>query len=668
MAATPSTKSSAANDADELSAPGVVYGAADEDDVIDIATISEHLQHHRKRHRVARSRMQLVSRELVDAASERPVVGDDFFVDPDAVQRDTRRLRVHLSIAGVQGRANKTIKRFTGKRGAKLEGQARPAAKGQHTLDDRNMAATAPVYGAMPNVTESPTGSSDSLSSASTSLASTSATPALNSDNTPSWLMPSSSSIEPLSRAPTLPTLAEQPSSLLSQPSSGPADRDAPSRTLTLDGNPDTSHKQGKLFKLRPSQVTQSLARRRHRLARRDTQMTEPEEDTLEKVLFDAGIVTQESERVVTDILYEHQRGLVLFGLPQFSASALLQVDPSPWTDHKLRNSPLSRHDFSLPTPFWFWIDREWMVDMSGDVDEQGWTYAVRFRSKYWRGLPETWRSFVRRRRWIRRRIYVPVPVLHAHPAPETSKIDWSLDYSPPTSFLSACGTLPLPVSEKEEIYRWEHGRQVDAKAPFLLWTSCRLDREKIALWRWWLGFGPPSDETDEADDSQACEMVSENIHYPQSKGRKASLQLPHSKPPPIVDVKDFGDNKSEFVPEDLYDILGLFEFQVSRIHFLHLVLTQHPAAHKHAELSTPHMSADPTERRRNSSRLFSEDLRSKIDFFNDVRMLMDVYQGELKDELEAIQPREIGQSTVPQRKGRRSTNGKASSRSKPLS
>ncbi|KAM0792926.1 hypothetical protein ACM66B_002685 [Microbotryomycetes sp. NB124-2] len=694
--------------------------AASRDDVI---AIEAHLQQHHRRHRVTKSRMQSLSRELVNAANDKQVVGDDFFVDPDAdEQRNARRMRVHLSIAGVQGRATKTIKRFTGRRGSKMPtqtsiGNAKEdlAAFGhdetvQQTSDETQTASR--VYGFMPMVTESPTGSSDSLSSATTSLASTSATPATPSDGQTSWLGPSSSQFESLSRAPTLPTLAEQPSPLLRQSLTRPPDHDVPSRTLTLDEGPEGSTKQAsRLSKLKPSQLNKSLARRRHRLARRDTQMTEADEDTLEKVLFDAGIVRQEQERVVTDVLYEHQRGLVLFGLPQFSSAALFQVDPSPWTDHRLKNSPLSRHDFSLPTPFWHWVDREWMVDMSGDVDEQGWTYAVRFRSKYWRGLPDTWRSFVRRRRWIRRRIYVPVPVLQAHPTPLQSTVDWNQDFGEPTSLLSACAALPLSTADKDKTYRWEQEDDIDAKSPFLqrsfvskqaslaraassdsdpetvqrwrravveinfhrasyLLRECRLDREKIALWRWWLGLGPPSGETNEADGSQATEMAPQDSKK-SSKVRQASVQLPHSKPHPTVDVKEWTSEDERPVADDvwdllegkLYEILGLFEFQISRIHLLHLVLTRHPVAHKHIGATSSPLTTDSVDRTRKSSRQLSEELQQgKIEFFIDVRMLMGVYEGEFSDELEDVKRREMGQIAVTAKaaKGKRGENGKA--------
>ncbi|CAG8609430.1 16380_t:CDS:10 [Funneliformis mosseae] len=104
------------------------------------------------------------------------------------------------------------------------------------------------------------------------------------------------------------------------------------------------------------------------------------------------------------DILYENQRGLFLFGLPKFSSKALNQVDPNSWTDRNQKYSPMDIYNFQLPDPTWEWVHKEWLIDMSGDVDEEGWEYAFNFHSSSWHGCYQPLRSFVRRRRWIRLR------------------------------------------------------------------------------------------------------------------------------------------------------------------------------------------------------------------------------------------------------------------------
>ena len=57
----------------------------------------------------------------------------------------------------------------------------------------------------------------------------------------------------------------------------------------------------------------------------------------LARALVDAGIVDNEQDQYAWDVLYEHQRGLVVFGQLKFSANILAQFDPAPWTDGKLK-------------------------------------------------------------------------------------------------------------------------------------------------------------------------------------------------------------------------------------------------------------------------------------------------------------------------------------------
>ncbi|CAG8458571.1 hypothetical protein RhiirA5_405733 [Rhizophagus irregularis] len=104
------------------------------------------------------------------------------------------------------------------------------------------------------------------------------------------------------------------------------------------------------------------------------------------------------------DILYENQRGLFVFGLPKFSSKALNQIDPHTWTDKNQKYSPMDIHNYQLPDPTWEWVHKEWMIDMSGDIDEEGWEYALNFHNSSWHGCYQPFRSFVRRRRWIRLR------------------------------------------------------------------------------------------------------------------------------------------------------------------------------------------------------------------------------------------------------------------------
>jgi hypothetical protein len=112
------------------------------------------------------------------------------------------------------------------------------------------------------------------------------------------------------------------------------------------------------------------------------------------------------------DILYENQRGWFVFGIPLFSGKALwnFKVDPSPWVDAKFRPSAVNITNAQVPDPSWVWDWKSWYVDMSLDVDEEGWQYSFLFRGSPWHGNHPWFHSFVRRRRWLRKRIKQKIP------------------------------------------------------------------------------------------------------------------------------------------------------------------------------------------------------------------------------------------------------------------
>ncbi|KAL5002273.1 hypothetical protein BDV10DRAFT_157510 [Aspergillus recurvatus] len=106
------------------------------------------------------------------------------------------------------------------------------------------------------------------------------------------------------------------------------------------------------------------------------------------------------------DILYENQRGWFFFGIPLYSSQSLLNTDPAPWVTASGKRSFVDITNAQVPDPSWEWAWKTWYVDMSGDVDEQGWQYAFSFsRSSAWHGTHPFWHSFVRRRRWVRLRV-----------------------------------------------------------------------------------------------------------------------------------------------------------------------------------------------------------------------------------------------------------------------
>ncbi|KAJ6257909.1 hypothetical protein Dda_7699 [Drechslerella dactyloides] len=110
------------------------------------------------------------------------------------------------------------------------------------------------------------------------------------------------------------------------------------------------------------------------------------------------------------DILYENQRGTFLFGIPMFSAKSLLPVDSAPWTNRHHAPSAVNIFTAQVPDPSWVWAWKSFAVDMTGDVDEEGWQYSFAFRGSKWHGNAVWWHGFVRRRRWIRKRVKRRLP------------------------------------------------------------------------------------------------------------------------------------------------------------------------------------------------------------------------------------------------------------------
>ena len=108
------------------------------------------------------------------------------------------------------------------------------------------------------------------------------------------------------------------------------------------------------------------------------------------------------------EVLYENQRGAFFCGIPLYSGNSLLNFDPSPWQTSTFRDSPVNITDAQVPDPSWAWAWRTWYVDMSYDVDEEGWQYSFSFSHGYaWHGTHPWFHSFVRRRRWLRKRVRI---------------------------------------------------------------------------------------------------------------------------------------------------------------------------------------------------------------------------------------------------------------------
>ncbi|KAI9228727.1 MAG: hypothetical protein DHS80DRAFT_30544 [Piptocephalis tieghemiana] len=160
------------------------------------------------------------------------------------------------------------------------------------------------------------------------------------------------------------------------------------------------------------------------------------------------------------DIVYENQRGAFVFGSAKFSAKMLNLLDPPAWSDVRNRFSASDLSSLQPPDPTWEWVHPEWRVDMTGDVDAEGWSYAFNFRASEWHGDYRMFRSFVRRRKWIRLRKRKGAKNLQGRSP--TSPVPPSITL--PTS---SSGRIPLMSPRRDS---WV--RELN---------SLRLDREKLA-------------------------------------------------------------------------------------------------------------------------------------------------------------------------------------------
>ena len=125
----------------------------------------------------------------------------------------------------------------------------------------------------------------------------------------------------------------------------------------------------------------------------------------------------QESE---IDVLYENQRGSFFLGIPLYSHSSLLNFDPAPWVTKDFKDSAVNVTNAQVPDPSWEWDWKRWYVDMSHDVDEEGWQYSFMFGKKFsWHGTHPWFHSFCRRRRWLRKRVK-----RHSHALAGTEKAE----------------------------------------------------------------------------------------------------------------------------------------------------------------------------------------------------------------------------------------------------
>ncbi|KAL7746251.1 Tectonin beta-propeller repeat-containing protein 1 [Sorochytrium milnesiophthora] len=138
-------------------------------------------------------------------------------------------------------------------------------------------------------------------------------------------------------------------------------------------------------------------------------------------------LAARREPQIEVDDVWENQRGQVdpqptsltlsaLFGRPKFSPKSLLPTDRGPWSDAN-GNYKLPKERVQLPDPQqWEWAS-EWMIDMAGDVDSEGWIYSFNFAGFPWSSDCTAF-TYVRRRRWKRMRRLRVAPSRTPNPMP----------------------------------------------------------------------------------------------------------------------------------------------------------------------------------------------------------------------------------------------------------
>ncbi|KAI0361611.1 hypothetical protein OH77DRAFT_1469432 [Trametes cingulata] len=238
-------------------------------------------------------------------------------------------------------------------------------------------------------------------------------------------------------------------------------------------------------------------------------------------------------------ILYENQRGAMVFSTPYYSALTLLPLDPPAFTIPTADPSPrkkqptVSLEDFPLPDGSWKWVSRAWMIDMRGDgqVQYDGFEYSSSFRSRKWGPNPGfmSHRGLVRRRRWIRLMMR-PAPVPRDD-AGSVFSIPGALSLLPQLVHNEEGATRPpsvilTAIDEGEGAAAVWRGDGDD-------WERChtalrRLSRDgrKLELWASWLG-------------------VSEEVPLSRRISRNPSIAQPRFRGEPLRSREDDVDDRS---------------------------------------------------------------------------------------------------------------------------
>lgn len=181
---------------------------------------------------------------------------------------------------------------------------------------------------------------------------------------------------------------------------------------------------------------------------------------------------------------------MFICGIPLFSSKGLLNFDPPAWQSRHFAPSLVDILTAQLPDPSWAWAWRSWYVDMTSDVDEEGWTYSFSFSPAFsWHGTHIWFHSFVRRRRWLRKRVKVPHDNSR-EPSPHGLNSDYFTIHTAGRPLGGPGWTWQDADGDGREDSALPPDRIPDVPALMRALRTCRLDREKVAAVKAFLNDG----------------------------------------------------------------------------------------------------------------------------------------------------------------------------------
>jgi hypothetical protein len=170
-------------------------------------------------------------------------------------------------------------------------------------------------------------------------------------------------------------------------------------------------------------------------LQRLSTSSRKPKVYQMHSLSEDKETVSLDVSAPVTEEVYQYSRFNLMKNSWEKPWSSV--GDPHEWADVFGKGNKDPR-TFKLPSN-WEWLDREWQIDMNGivgkEIDKDGWEYATNFLAF---SLSNTSRTMtpadcVRRRRWIRKRIFHHTVQAHIVKS-MASKIVWEVVTNPDES------------------------------------------------------------------------------------------------------------------------------------------------------------------------------------------------------------------------------------------